>query len=362
MQAEQPLAGIRVVEMASVGPVPFCAMMLEKLGAEVVIIDRPDRPDGRSTPKLDPLRCGRPSITLDLKAPSDKHKLLDLIRHADVLVEGMRPGIMEKLGLGPSVCLAANQRLVYSRISGWGPQGERAASAGHDINYLAASGGLWLIGEPDRPPVPPLNLVGDYGGGAMSLVSEILAALYVRERTGSGRLVATSILQGAVELMGIFYARAVHADGPARRGVDTLDGSAPHYRCYETADGKYVAIGAVEESFFLTLLATLGIAPDEFGDRRDMTNWPAQSERLAKVFKEHTRAEWTDRFATVDCCFSPVLDPNEALDELAKHAGDIYAGSQYSYEPATGPRAAGAPDRPSITLPDLLKEWSAPSA
>src|ERR1700733_821571 len=190
-----PLAGVRVIEMASVGPVPFCGMVLERLGADVLIIDRPEDPGGRSTPKADPLRGHRVGIPLDLRSEDDRDKLLELIEHADVLVEGMRPGVTERLGVGPDVCAKVNPRLVYGRVSGWGPEGEMARTAGHDINYLAASGALWLMGDPDTPPRPPLNLVGDYGGGGMFLVAEILAALVRRARTGYGGEVATSIYQ-----------------------------------------------------------------------------------------------------------------------------------------------------------------------
>ena len=355
-----PLAGVRVIEMASVGPVPFCGMVLERLGADVLIIDRPEDPGGRSTPKADPLRGNRVGIPLDLRSEDERDKLLELIEHADVLVEGMRPGVTERLGVGPDVCAKVNPRLVYGRVSGWGPEGEMARTAGHDINYLAASGALWLMGDPDTPPRPPLNLVGDYGGGGMFLVAEILAALVRRARTGYGGEVATSIYQATSMMMGLFFARALKPGHRPKRGTDTLDGSAPHYGAYETKDGRFIAVGAVEDVFFAELLARIGISAAEFGDRRDASQWHHQSQRIAEIFRTKTLEEWLDTFAGADCCVTPVYDPVEAIEFHDTRGADIYSRSLMRFEPITMAYAPAPPGGPAPSIDDQIRNWSDP--
>jgi alpha-methylacyl-CoA racemase len=362
---DAPLAGVRVIEMASVGPVPFCGMVLERLGADIVIIDRPDDPSrGRSVPRADPLRGHRTGISLDLRSLDGREKLLALIEHADVLVEGMRPGVMERLGVGPDVCAEVNPRLVYGRVSGWGPEGEMARTAGHDINYLAAAGALWLMGDAADPPMPPLNLVGDYGGGGMFLVAEILAALVRRSRTGRGGEVATSIYQATALMMGLFFARALKPGYRPARGTDSLDGSAPHYGAYETKDGKFVAVGAVEDVFFAELLARAGLSAAEFGDRRDPAQWREQSRRMADVFRTKTQQEWVETFAGADCCVTPVYDPLEAIALHDARGPEIYSRSLIRFEPITTAYAdtlahdSPVPGGPAPSIEDQIRAWS----
>jgi alpha-methylacyl-CoA racemase len=324
-----PLRGLRVVELAGIGPVPFTGMVLADLGAEVVRVDRPgsDRP-------LVPHRIldrGRRSVTLDLKHGKAVAAVLRLVERADVFVEGYRPGVTERLGLGPAECLARNPRLVYARVTGWGQDGP--STAGHDINYLAASGALDAIGRAGGPPVPPVNLLGDFAGGGLYAVAGILAALHERERSGLGQVVDAAIVDGVAGLMAMLLGFAAAGQWRAERGTNLLDSGAPFYDVYECSDGRYVAVGALEERFYRALLAGLGL--DEVPDRNDPANWPALRAILAEQFASRTRDEWADMFAGTDACVTPVLTLAEAGRGYLVHDG--------LRQPAPAPRFSRTP-------------------
>jgi alpha-methylacyl-CoA racemase len=311
-----PLAGLRVLEIAAIGPVPFAGMLLSDLGADVVRVDR-TRPDPASTwtdPRLDVLGRGRRSIAVDLKSERGVEVVLRLAEDADVMLEGFRPGVAERLGIGPQACMLRNSRLVYGRMTGWGQQGPLANAAGHDINYVALTGALHAIGGADRP-LPPLNLVGDFGGGALYLVVGVLAALLERGRSGKGDVVDAAMVDGAASLMSIFYIMQQIGFWQDSRSANFLDGGAPFYGTYETADGKFVAIGAIEPQFWAELLAKLNIDSEAIGFQLDRDAWPAMRETLAAAFRTKTRDEWCAILEGTDACFAPVL----TIGEAAKH-------------------------------------------
>jgi crotonobetainyl-CoA:carnitine CoA-transferase CaiB-like acyl-CoA transferase len=307
-----PLRGIRVVEVASLAPGPFGAMILSDLGADVLRIDRVDQCGPDAVAPTDPLARGRRSIGLNLKAAEGTALLLRLIEQADVLVEGFRPGVAERLGFGPEVCLQRNPRLVFARMTGWGQDGPLAATAGHDIDYIAVSGVLHEIGRAGERPVPPVNLVGDFGGGGMLLALGVLAALLERERSGAGQVVDAAMVDGSA-LLNTFLYGLIHAGvWREERGTNLLDGGAPFYDTYETADGGYVAVGALEPKFYAELLAGLGLADAGLPSQYDRPGWPVLRNRFAEAFKQRTRDEWAAAFASTDACVAPVLTPSEA--------------------------------------------------
>ena len=361
-----PLAGLRVLELAGIGPGPHAAMVLADLGADVVRVDRP-------VPALDPtgespdyLLRGRRSIALDLKNADDKAQLLKLVEHADVLLEGYRPGVTERLGVGPAECQAVNPRLVYARMTGWGQDGPLAQVAGHDINYISLTGALHAIGRPGGRPVPPLNLVGDFGGGSMLVLVGILAALWERERSGQGQVVDAAMVDGATLLSQMFWSWRGAGAWSDERGVNLLDGGTPYYDTYECSDGGSVAVGALEAPFFAALLAGLGIDQGEFGDRYDPANWPAMRKRFTTAFAEKTRDEWAALFAGSDACVSPVLTFGEASSHphLAARASVISLDGVEQAAPA--PRFSRTPP-PTPTPPpplgahtvEVIAEWTA---
>jgi alpha-methylacyl-CoA racemase len=343
-----PLAGLRVLEFAGLGPAPLAAMILSDLGAEVVRIDRlDDLRRGAST--SGPLRAtlrGRRSIALDLRRPEARDVVLGLVETSSALIDPFRPGVMERLGLGPEPCSTRNPRLVYSRMTGYGQDGPLADKAGHDINYLALAGVLAHLGPPDAPPPPPLSLVGDFGGGTMFLVVGIVSALLHAERTGSGQVIDVAMTDGAAILMGPTYDSLSSGGWRLERGQNLLDGAAPFYRCYETADGGFLAVGAIEPKFYAQLLEGLGLA-DEPG-QYDRSSWPALRERFATIFATRTRDEWMDRFEGLDACVAPVLTMAEAphhphnVSRRAFWEVDGVAG-----QPAPAPRFSRWPDRPT---------------
>ncbi|MFK0173620.1 CaiB/BaiF CoA transferase family protein [Streptomyces sp. NPDC090306] len=306
-----PLAGLRVVELAAIGPVPFACMVLADLGADVVRVERADgkRSFEQWHRELD---RGRRRVALDLKSPGDVAELLDLVADSDVLVEGFRPGVTERLGIGPDVCLARNPRLVYARMTGWGQDGPLAQTPGHDINYLALTGALHAIGEAGGPPVVPLNLLGDFGGGSMFLVAGVLAALHARETTGAGRVVDAAIVDGVGAMLGMLVGMRSAGQWRPERGGNLLDGGAPFYTCYACADGGYVAVGALEERFYAALLHGLGLDPAALPDRDDPVNWPALRREFANRFACCSRDEWAALFEGTEACVTPVLSAGEA--------------------------------------------------
>lgn len=306
-----PLGGLRVLEIGSIGPGPFAAMVLADLGAEVVRVQRPGAGVSR-----DPLLRGRAAVVgLDLKTKAGVDLVLRLVAASDVLIEGFRPGVVERLGIGPEVCTAVNPRLVYGRMTGWGQTGPRAAAAGHDIDYLAVAGALHPIGIDGEPPVPPLNLVADFGGGGMLLVVGVLAALHERHASGRGQVVDAAMVDGVALLMAMQHGLIADGLWSDRRGDNLLDGGTPFYRAYRTADGGYMAVGALEPEFFARLLDGLGIAGEGLPEQYDRSGWGQLERRFAEVFATRTRDEWTERFTSRDACVVPVLTPAEATQD-----------------------------------------------
>ena len=339
------LSGLRVVEIAGLGPAPFCGMLLADMGAEVVLVERGGAGGG------DPLSLGRNaivhrgkrSVALDLKDPAAVDAVLRLVDGADALIEGMRPGVMERLGLGPQACLARNPRLVYGRMTGWGQDGPLAQAAGHDINYIALSGALWFSGAPGEPPMAPPTLVGDLGGGALYLAMGVLAALLSARRTGAGQVVDAAIVDGSANLMNLLLSAHAAGQQPFERGRGLLDG--PHwYGAYACADGQFVTVGALEPQFNALLFSKLGLAEDpDFRNAYDARRWPALRERLAALFATQPRAHWVALLEGSDACFAPVLTPREALAHPHLAARGVYAERDGVLQAAPAPRFSGTP-------------------
>jgi len=366
-----PLKGIRVVEFAGIGPGPFCAMMLADMGADVVRIDRAvgGGTPGLRDPKTDIMNRGRRSIALNLKDPADVETALALVERADALIEGLRPGVMERLGLGPETCLERNAKLVYGRMTGWGQDGPLANAAGHDLNYIALSGALHPMGDPARPPDPPLNLVGDFGGGGMLLAYGIVCALLEAKNSGKGQVVDAAMTEGSGALMTLIY--GMHAAGlwADRRGDNMLDGAAPFYGCYECADGKYVSIGSIEPQFHALLMEKTGITDFDPSQQHDKARWPEQKEKLREVFKSKSRDEWCAIMEGSDVCFAPVLSLTEAPGHAHNKARGAFVTIEGIAQPAPAPRfsrtAAATPASPPLPgehTDEILAEWGVASA
>lgn len=331
-----PLAGIRVVEMAGIGPGPFTAMMLSDMGAEVIRIDRTSQKG--TGHRANVLNRGRKSIALDLKNSKGVETALRLIGQADVVIEGFRPGVMERLGLGPDVCLEKNPRLVFGRMTGWGQTGPLSQAAGHDINYISIGGALGAMGYADRPPAPPLNLVGDFGGGALYLVAGILAALVERGQSGKGQVVDAAMTDGTANLLTPFYGLMAMGMWTTDRFSNRLDGGAYYYGSYECSDGKYISIGSLEPQFYALLLEKTGIEDPDFKDQLDEDSWPRKREILAEVFKQKTRQQWCEIMEGTDVCFAPVLNLAEAPDHPHNKARGTFVEYEGITQPAPAPR------------------------
>ncbi len=301
-----PLNGIRLIELAGIGPGPFCGMMLSDMGAEVI---RVDRLSPGAKPRVDVLARNRRSIAIDLKQPEGVEIVLTLCDTADGLFEGFRPGVTERLGLGPKDCMPRNAKLVYGRMTGWGQAGPLAQAAGHDINYIALAGALHAIGRPGEKPVPPLNLAGDFGGGGMLLAFGMVCALLEAQRSGQGQVIDAAMVDGAAALMAPFFGQAAIGRFTDQRGTNMLDGGAHFYDTYETKDGKYISVGSIEPQFYDLLLSKAGLDPEQFRPdaQHDRNRWPAYKEHLTQVFKAKTQAEWCDLMEGTDVCFAPVL-------------------------------------------------------
>ena len=340
-----PLSGVKVIELAGIGPGPFCGMLLADMGADVLRVDRLQESDlGLPVePKYDIMSRGRRSIALDLKQPASIETVLDLAARADALIEGFRPGVTERLGLGPEVCLARNPRLVYGRITGWGQDGPLAQAAGHDINYIALSGALHAIGRKDEAPVPPLNLVGDFGGGGMVLAFGIACALFEARASGRGQVIDAAMTEGAASLMAIFYGRMAAGHWRDARGVNVLDTGAPWYDAYETADGKHVAIGAIEGKFYAELLKRLGLDPAALPGQHERKRWPELRAVFAAAFKTRTRDEWCRAMEGSDACFAPVLSLVEAPQHAHNRARASFVEVDGVIQPAPAPRYSRTP-------------------
>jgi alpha-methylacyl-CoA racemase len=342
-----PLSGVKVLELAGIGPGPFCGMLLADMGADVLRVDRLEASDlGLPLdPQFDIVARGRRSIGLDLKRPQAIETALALVEKADVLIEGFRPGVTERLGLGPDACLARNPRLIYGRITGWGQDGPLAQAAGHDINYIAICGALHAIGRRAQAPVPPLNLIGDYGGGAMYLAFGIACGLVERQSSGRGQVIDAAMSDGAASLMSIFYGRMAAGAWRDERGTNAIDGGAPWYGVYETADGKYVAIGSIEGRFYAELIKRLDLDPATLPGQHERARWPELHARLRDVFKQRTRDEWCETLEGHDVCFAPVLSLTEAPSHRHNRARGTFVERAGVIQPAPAPRFSRTPGR-----------------
>lgn len=359
-----PLAGVKVLEFSGLGPTPFGTMLLADLGAEGIRIERAGavNPLGGKA-EYDFIFRGRPVLSLDLKSPDDRALVLELAATADVLIEGYRPGTMERLGLGPDTLCAANEGLIYARMSGWGQDGPLAQKAGHDINYLAQSGGLYPIGPFAGPPVPPLNFVGNFGGGGMFLAMGVLAALQERARSGKGQVLDVAMVDGISVLMTQLVGWTQMGQWNPQRGGNLLDGSAYFYRCYETADQRHIAVGALEKPFHDAFLAGLGLDPDEFPDYLNPQVWAERARLIEPIFRSRTMAEWERHFAVVDACATPVLTPQEAAQRSASEGGGAFITSEVSYQPRPAPRFSRSATRSpaetveKVDVAAMLDRW-----
>jgi len=340
-----PLKGVRVLEFEAIGPGPFCGMMLADMGADVLLVDRPEDPRlgfGRDR-WFDVMLRGRRSVTLDLKTAEGAEAARSLASRADALIEGFRPGVMERLGLGPEVLLAGNPRLVYGRMTGWGQDGPLAARAGHDINYIALTGILHAIGRAEGAPVPPLNLVGDFGGGGMLLAFGIACALLEAQRSGQGQVVDAAMVDGASLLSTMFWGMLAGRRWSEARAANVLDTGAPWYEVYETKDGRFVAIGSIEPKFYAELLERLGLEAKGLPAQHDRNGWPELRRRFADAFRGRTRDQWSAAFEGSDACFAPVLTFGEARDHVHNAARQTFVKSGEVVQPAPAPRFSRTP-------------------
>ena len=354
-----------MVELASIGPGPFAAMMLADHGADIIRIEKPGGRDvGTSRSDKDPMLRGRRKVELDLKNETDVSKALDLIAKADVLIEGFRPGVAERLGIGPQDCHARNPALVYGRMTGWGQDGPLALRAGHDINYIAITGALDAIGTKDSGPVPPMNLVGDFGGGGMLIAYGICAALLPAKMSGKGTVIDAAMVEGAALLMTMPYGLKAQGLWPTGRGGNLLDGGAPFYGTFETSDSKWVAIGAIEEPFWQELIAKLELTGNVLKHRMDSTYWPQLKSLIADKIAKETQAHWINLFEGSDACFAPILSMDEAIDHPHNKARGVLQNVGGVVQPAPAPRydgeAASVPstDMTAHKYNDLLQDWS----
>lgn len=359
----KPLSGLRIIEFDGLGPVTFAGMMLADLGAEVVRLSRSAHAGAAAFSEVggEILHRARAPVSVNLKDPGDLADVLALIEGADALIEGFRPGVMERLGLGPDVCAGRNPRLVYGRITGWGQSGPMANQVGHDINYIALSGALHAMGEPDRPPRPPLNLVGDYAGGAMMLVTGVLAGLLEARTTGKGRIVDAAMTDGSALLMSLFMALGPKGLWSEGRGTNLLDGGAPFYRCYGCRDGRFVAVGALEPQFYAALIAGLGLEPDS-ALQFDFPAWPALHSRFETIFATRDRDDWATHFAGTDACVTPVLTLAEAAVHPHNTARRTFVDTG-TVQAAPAPRFEGTPAEPvaqaaPLSLEEARSRWS----
>jgi alpha-methylacyl-CoA racemase len=345
-----PLEGVKILEIAGIGPGPFAGMMLSDMGAEVVRIDRADRVRGGDpeNPPKDILARGRRSVAVDLKNPQGVEVVLAMVEKADVLIEGFRPGVMERLGLGPEICLARNPGIVFGRMTGWGQEGPLAHAAGHDINYIALTGALHAIGRRDQAPVPPLNLVGDFGGGGMLLAYGVVCALLEKARSGQGQVVDAAMVDGASALMGMIYAMKSMGVWRDERGTNMLDTGSHFYDVYETRDAKYVSIGSIEPQFYALLLQQLGLEGEELPPQMDREQWAALKVRVAEIFKTRTRDEWSAIMEGTDVCYAPVLDLDEAPEHTHLKQRKTFVEAAGVIQPAPAPRF-------SRTAPELVR-------
>ena len=362
-----PLTGIRVIEIGGIGPGPFCAMLLADLGADVLRVDRVAG-GGLVGPSEDHstelLNRGRRSIAVDLKHPDGPEVVLRLVDQADVLMEGFRPGVTERLGIGPEECLARNPRLIYGRMTGYGQDGPMAQAVGHDLNYIAQSGALSMIGRRGQPPTPPLSLIGDFGGGGMVLALGICAALVERQRSGAGQVIDAAMVEGAALLATPFYGYAQTGAWSAERGTNIVDSGAPFYDVYETADGRWLSVAAMEPRFYAALLELLGLDAEDLPEQHDREAWPAMKERFAAAIATRTRDEWCAAAEGVEACVAPVLGVGEVGDDLHLATREAFVRHHGILQPAPAPRFSRTPTALSLPPPlpgehtaEALEDW-----
>ncbi|WP_406194470.1 CoA transferase [Streptomyces sp. NBC_01017] len=361
-----PLTGVRVVELAGIGPGPFAAMLLADLGADVVRVDRPGGTGLAINTEYDITNRNKRSVIVDLKSADGAARVLDLAARADILIEGNRPGVAERLGVGPDACHARNPRLVYGRMTGWGQEGPLAQRAGHDIAYIALTGTLGMIGSPDEPPAVPANLVGDYAGGSLYLVVGVLAALHHARATGTGQVVDAAIVDGTSHLAAMIHGMLAAGGWQDRRGANLLDGGCPYYGTYETADGRYMAVGALEPQFYDEFVTLLEI-PEHAGARKDWARWGELREAVAARFKARTRDEWTAVFEGTDACVAPVLSLHEAPHHPHLAARGTFTDHGGITQPAPAPRFSATPTavrtgpaQPGADTADVARDWDVP--
>ncbi|MCU1365766.1 MAG: mcr [Ilumatobacteraceae bacterium] len=361
-----PLSGYRIIEIAGIGPGPFAAMMLSDMGAEVIRVERTQAVREGGGANWDVLQRNRRSIAIDLKSEAGRNTLLSLIEHSDALIEGFRPGVMERLGLSPEVCLERNPKLVFGRMTGWGQEGPYANSAGHDINYISLAGSLAHFARVGEAPVPPLNMVGDFGGGGMYLAFGVVCALLEAQRSGSGQVVDAAMVDGAASLMSMFWAfRSMGVFDENAPGTNLLDTGAHFYDVYECSDGKYISLGSIEPQFYAQLLQVTGLDTDpEFLQQNDHKLWPHLKERLTELFRSKTRAEWCELMEHTDICFAPVLTMSEAAAHPHNVQRETFVDFEGIVQPAPAPRFSRT--KPLITLPpsrpgqhtrEVLGDW-----
>ncbi|WP_327592620.1 CaiB/BaiF CoA-transferase family protein [Streptomyces chartreusis] len=361
-----PLTGVRVVELAGIGPGPFAAMLLADLGADVVRVDRPGGTGLAINTEYDITNRNKRSVIIDLKSPDGPARVLDLAARADILIEGYRPGVAERLGVGPEACHARNPALVYGRMTGWGQDGPLAERAGHDIAYIAVTGTLGMIGNPDEPPAVPANLVGDYAGGSLYLVVGVLAALHHARATGAGQVVDAAIVDGTSHLSAMIHGMLAAGGWQDRRGANLLDGGCPYYGAYETADGRYMAVGALEPQFYDEFLRLLGVE-NLASARKDSSRWGELRDAVAARFKSRTRDEWTAVFEGSDACVAPVLSLREAPQHPHLAARGTFTDHGGITQPAPAPRFSATPTavrtgpaQPGADTADVARDWDVP--
>ena len=359
------LSGVKIVEIEGLGPGPFCGMQFADLGAEVILIQRPGTHSNTESNNGDSaiLKRGKHVIELNLKEPRQQAQALELITHADGLIEGMRPGVMERLGLGPDICMQANPRLAYGRITGWGQDGPLAHAAGHDINYIGLSSALWYSGRPGDAPVTPPTLIGDIGGGALHLAIGMLAVIFNAHRTGKGDVIDAAMVDGSANMMNLLFSARAAGRFDNERGKSMLDG--PHwYDSYQCSDEKFITIGALEPQFYQLLLDKLGLSTDEdFTEQLSSEHWPAQKEKLVNIIKQHPQEYWCNLLEGTDACFSPVLNPDQAAAHPHNVAREVFTTRNNNLEANTAPRfldhPAATPSNAQLTTVEaVLKHWS----
>ncbi len=361
-----PLAGLKVVEIVGLGAAPFCAMMLADMGADVIRVDRPGGGEimRAVAPRFDVLARGRRSVAINLKKPGAAEAVLDLVAQADILIEGFRPGVMERMGLGPDACFARNRKLVYGRMTGWGQDGPLAQAAGHDINYIALAGVLHTIGKRGEPPVPPMNTIADFGGGGMLLAFGVMCALHEARQSGRGQVVDAAMAEGSALLAAMNWGFKAAGFWRNERGANVNDGAAHYYNAYECADGHYVSIASAEPQFYALLRQKLALDDPAFDAQGDFNKWPELKQRLATIFKSKTRAEWCALLEGTDVCFAPVLDWNEAPEHPHNRARAMFVDIAGVKQPAPAPRFSRTPTQipnepsaPGADVDTALRDW-----